>query len=146
MLSLNRITGFVLLLSAFLYTAAGWRLPARYKGFPGPGLVPQILAIALALLAVIILFQRAPLPQSGQGKKLWWRSVIVLASLFVYYLALPVLGYTLCNFGLVLGVRRTFDPRSWRWDVIGAVIIAVATHFIFVQVLDLSFTEFFIWE
>jgi hypothetical protein len=141
----DRISSLVLLLVAFLYTATGWRLPMWVRGVPGAGMVPRILAIALALLAIIIWFQAVPLSQNGQGKTLWSKSVIILASLFAYYLALPVLGYTLCNFGLVLIVRRTFEPGTWRWDIMGAVIIAAATHFIFVRMCGLSFTEFFIW-
>lgn len=144
-LPVDRISSLVLLLVALLYTATGWRFPMWVQEVPGPGMVPRILAVALAILAIIIWFQAAPLSQSSQGKTLWRRSVIILASLFAYYLMLPVLGYTLCNFGLVLGVRRTFEPGSWRWDVIGAVIIAAATHFIFVRICGLSFTEFFIW-
>ena len=145
-LSVDRISSLVLLLVAFLYTAAGWRLPMWTPGLPGPALTPRILAVALTLLAIIIWFQAKPLPQNGQGKTLWGRSVIILGSLFAYYLALPLLGYTLCNFGLMLGVRRTFEPGSWRWDVIGAAIVAVAAHFIFVRMFGLSFTEFFLWE
>ena len=144
--SIDRISSLVLLLVAFVYTLAGWRLPIWVKDLPGPALTPRILAVALTVLAIIIWFQAQPFPKSGQGRALWGRSVIILGFLFAYYLMLPLLGYTLCNFGLMLGVRRTFEPGSWRWDVIGSAIIATAAYFIFVRMFGLSFTEFFLWE
>jgi hypothetical protein len=146
LIPVDRISSLILLLVAFLYTVAGWRLPIWVKELPGPALTPRILAVALGVLALIIWFQAKPYSEDSKGGALWGRSVIILGFLLAYYVMLPLLGYTLCNFGLMLGVRRTFEPGSWRWDVIGSATIAAAAYFIFVQMFGLSFSEFFLWE
>jgi hypothetical protein len=143
----DRFSSLVLLLLAILYSVAGRRLPIWAQGgLPGPALTPRILALALALLAAIIWFQAKPVPNTHEGKTSWGKSVVILFSLFLYYLALPLLGYTLCNFGLMLVLRRTFEPGSWAWDISGSAMIAAAAYLVFVRMFGLSFTEFFLWE
>jgi putative tricarboxylic transport membrane protein len=111
---------------------------------PGPGFVPFWSGVALGMFSIALLIMNF-LKGKGEEKisSLWkgmeWHKVIlVLASLFIYAILLPRLGYLLATSGLLallFGIMR----RQKLWTQVGiAVITALASYLLFYVWLDVQ--------
>jgi hypothetical protein len=136
---IDRIISIVLLLLAIGYAYAGWHLDLYTPQGPGPGLLPKLLAVVLALFSVIIWLKGATdtLPPSGVTTE-WRRPMIALGVLFAYVPALWLVGYAVSTFAMVLAIRRVFQPGRWRTDIVGAAVIALGAQVIFGEILKMQ--------
>jgi hypothetical protein len=136
----DRIISVFLFLLAIGYAGAGWHLELYTPQGPGPGLLPKLLAVVLAVFSVIIWLEGVTDTPPPSDEAVGWRtSIIVLAVLFGYVPALWLMGYTASNFAMVLAVRRVFRPSRWWIDTVGAAAIALGAQMIFVGILKLQF-------
>jgi hypothetical protein len=91
---------------------------------PGPGFLPFLTGVAIALLALVIFFQQLP-QKKDTLKSLWahkkWPAVpIVMAALVVYAVLLNLLGFILDTFLLTAFLLRVMEPLSWNKVLAGA--------------------------
>jgi putative tricarboxylic transport membrane protein len=143
----DRISSAVLLAFAAFYVAAGWDLAWLARNAPGPGFTPRLLAIVLALLAIIIWVQAKPPVESEEeaGGYSLRPAIIIFLCTIVYVFVMPQLGFPLSNFVLVLVLRRTIEPESWKIDLAGAVGSTAVIHLVFSTMLNLEFPIFPAW-
>ena len=147
MWSTDRMIGACLLTFSALYTAAGWRLATWAKDAPGPGFVPRLLALVLALLAILIWVDAEPPAEIPEETEPYTKRepLIILLLTLAYVYVMPLLGFPLSSFLLVYALRRLIEPSTWWGDLVGAIAVAAIVHGVFVEMLSLQFPVFPVW-
>lgn len=105
---------------------------------PGPGLWPFLLAVALTVVAVVLLFI-----DDRKDYEAWSaRSVRIaagLVSLGVFILLFESIGFLISSTLMLVLWLRGFGQESWRWTVPLAVGGTAALHLVFVEALGVPF-------
>jgi len=120
--------------------AASLRLGVGALRNPGPGFIPFLASLGLALCACLLLaFNLAAKKQAGRrenGAKDSARGnpLIVIAVLVLYGLALGKLGYLLTTFGLMMALF-SLGKMKVRTVILGSVIASLASYFLFAYLL-----------
>jgi hypothetical protein len=126
---------------------AGWeasRLQAwsPFDG-PGPGLVPQILAVLIAIAAIGVMAA----PGDGQlegGDASPLRSRCFLAygaAMLGVAVALPYAGFIITGFTATLLVARVGENRSWREALTWAALLVLSVVLLFGTSLGVPFPD-----
>ena len=102
---------------------------------PGPGFLPFLSGVAMALLALVVFFQQIPKTKDTL-KSLWahkkWPAVlIVMASLVVYAILLSFLGFILDTFLLTAFLLRVMEPLGWKKVLAGAIGATIGSYAVF---------------
>jgi putative tricarboxylic transport membrane protein len=111
---------------------------------PGPGFLPFCAAFVLGALSLVLMVTnyRGKVWQ-GQLSDMWkgleWRRVLlVMVALFLYPLLLPLMGYLITTFALILFLLCLVE-RSKMWiEVASSLAIVLASYFIFFVLLDVK--------
>lgn len=134
-------SGSLLLLLAGIYSFAARELPVG-RDEPGPAFFPNVLALALAVLAIIIIGRgialRARREESGPTTRLFsnlGRPVVAMILTGGYPIALSTIGLVPSTFLYTLLMSRTLGGASWRESL---VVPTVSSAFIYV-LFDLGF-------
>ena len=138
--------------SGLLFAALGIfaALKARTFGLgtlaePGAGFFPfwgGVLVVVCSLAIIALAFMRAhaggapdPVRHSPNWTKIW----LCVAVLFGYAAALPLLGFAVSTFFVMLVLSR-FDPRTtWRGSLTIALVGALGFWVMFVRLLAVNF-------
>ena len=136
------IAGFVALALSLAYLVQATTYTVGTLDEPGPGIVPIVVGIVMALAGITVLIDAAAIPRdeaeeipAGSDRR---RLLLCLFYLLLYLLALPWAGDMIAAFGLGVATMRTLSSRSWPRIVIYAAIIAVVCHFFFVTLLEVQ--------
>jgi len=102
---------------------------------PGPGFLPFLSGVTMALLALVVFLQQIP-RKKDTLKSLWanrkWPAVpIVMAALVAYAVALGFLGFILDTFLLTAFLLRVMEPLSWNKVLAGASGATLGSYAIF---------------
>jgi len=109
---------------------------------PGPGFLPFWSSFVLGALSLVLMVTSlrgktwmGQLSDAWSGLK-WGRVFLVLASLFLYPLILPLAGYLITTFALILFLLCLVE-RSKMWiEVASSLAIAMVSYLIFFVLLD----------
>jgi putative tricarboxylic transport membrane protein len=127
----------VLLAGMGLFAALGaWRsIPLGTVSQPGPGLVPLVLGLALAVLAACTVVA----PGAGVPSPIDRGKAVRVGALFVAYaLAMPWLGFGVTTALVVFLMARTLSPEpAWKLGLL-AVTGAVLTTVLFTRAAGLA--------
>jgi putative tricarboxylic transport membrane protein len=103
---------------------------------PGPGFLPFWsgailggLSITLVLKAVVKTKVKE-MADLWKGTK-WYKVVLVLASLYIYTVFLPILGYIITTFLEMTFLLSLIERSRMLLVLVSALIIVLTTHFIF---------------
>ena len=106
---------------------------------PGPGFFPFWLGVALGIFSIILIVatilekkEKEKIRNLWKGRK-WVKLVFVFATLVVYAVFLPSLGYLVATFGLMILLLGAIE-RSRLWV---KVMVAFATASVTYIVFDL---------
>jgi len=109
----------VLLFFSILVLIVSLRLGIGPYKSPGPGFIPFWSSLLLALFSCLLLGGRLPkkedpvrLADLWRGRN-WGHTIIAVAVLIAYCLALPKLGYLLATFGLMLVLFALGKMKFW---------------------------------
>jgi putative tricarboxylic transport membrane protein len=104
---------------------------------PGPGLLPFWSGIVVGTLAILLwVIGTLKREEGGKIKNLWrgmkWRKVILVsASLLIYCIILPRLGFLIATFGLMT-LLFSIVKRSRLWiQAVTALVTVLVTYFTF---------------
>ena len=114
------------------YLLVGRRYPLDTLATPGPGIFPLAAGLALLALAVWLLVSAArsgPDPYGGGGRP---RAPLIMAAVLVLYAAaLPVLGFLLTSFALVIVAARLMGLDDWWRAAALALGVTAASRLLF---------------
>jgi hypothetical protein len=102
---------------------------------PGPGFLPFLSGVAIALLALVVFFQQIPKKKdtlvSLWAHRRWPAVVIVMASLVAYAVLLNFLGFILDTFLLTAFLLRVIEPLPWKQVLAGAAGATAGSYAVF---------------
>jgi putative tricarboxylic transport membrane protein len=113
-------SGVVLLFISILVLIASLRLGIGPSQSPGSGFMPFWSSLLLGLVACLLLGRcliKKEVPGGGLGAlwkgRNWGMTIMVVAMLIVYCLAMPKLGYLFATFGLMLVLFTLGKMNFW---------------------------------
>jgi hypothetical protein len=141
----DQISGVFWLFVALVTIQQAWQLKIGSFRSPGPGYIPLIVGLGLAIISATIFF-RATLSSperdkfswgmgGGAGKKLG----LVLAGLFLYAFLFPFLGFVVSTFFLLLFLLKGVEPQRWATAFIWSGGITIFAYLLFVVILRSEF-------
>jgi putative tricarboxylic transport membrane protein len=105
---------------------------------PGPGFLPFWSAVIFGVLGFILIVTniqktRRERRVADLWKHVEWKKVIwVTVSLFLYGFLFSKIGYLLATFGVMIFLLRIMRrSRMWVPEIAGAIVIALASYFLF---------------
>jgi hypothetical protein len=130
------ITHFVWMMLALAVTAEAGRLGFGTFSRPGPGFLPFLAGICLAVLAGAGLIQtvlKKPGAEVGRGFRTAdvLRIGMVSALLFVYVFFWDVIGFPAATFLLLLFLFRCVEPLRWRTVFVASGLTLAFTYILF---------------
>lgn len=134
------ISGIVCLFIAVFVFTTSLRLGVGALHNPGPGFIlfwaSTLLAICACILLGISVFTTT---EPVQGSNAWHgedrrNAIIVIATLIVYCLALPKLGYPISTFLLMLVLFGLGRMKPWT-IVLGSLLTVLLSYYLFDHLL-----------
>lgn len=113
---------------------------------PGPGYIPLMIGIGLAVVSVLI-FLRATFFTGNQTLSLGVsRSALkklglVLAGLFLYAFLFPYLGFVASTFLFLILLLKGVEPQRWSATVLWSAGITLFAYLLFVVILRSEFPQ-----
>lgn len=113
----------------------------------GPGMLPMILAIVLAILSLINFYQTFRVKNSGEkGEKLQYkRFLILLVTSILYCLLLELLGYVISTFLFLIIAFQVMEKGKIIYSLIFSAVISVGVYFLYVDVMKGSLPGLPVW-
>jgi uncharacterized BrkB/YihY/UPF0761 family membrane protein len=112
---------------------------------PGPGLMPFGGGILLGILSFADLLLRNARGLKGEeiGFKgvRWSRLFLIIITLFAFTLLLPILGYLITTFLVMLFLYKSIEPQKWWVALSGAFLSTILTYLLFAVALKSLFPE-----
>jgi hypothetical protein len=127
----RRALGTVLAGAGLLAAVGAWRsIPLGTPSQPGPGSLPFVLGLAVAVLAA----SSAIAPGVERPPAIDHRKALTVGTLFVAYpLVMPWLGFGVTTAAVLFAMARVLSPEpAWKLGVF-AVIGAVVTRLVFTR-------------
>ena len=139
----EEITCLFWLVLAVAVCAGSLRLNVGTPSQPSSGFLPFGTGLLLGVLAFVHLAQitlrKAEKDESFGGEFRWKRGAAVVASLLLYVLLLPRLGYLLTTFLFMAVLFSLYERRKW-WVVGSASLLVIAaTYLVFHHWLKVQF-------
>jgi hypothetical protein len=112
---------------------------------PGPGLMPFGGGILLGILSLADLLLRNASGLKGdeigfKGVR-WGRLFLIIITLFAFILLLPILGYLITTFLVMLFLYKCIEPQKWWVAFSGAFLSTIFTYLLFAVALRSLFPE-----
>ena len=137
----DQISGVFWLFVALVTIQQAWELKVGSLRSPGPGYIPFLVGLGLAIISVIIFF-RASLSARGKDIFSWGMAVgtekklgLVLAGFFLYAFLFPYLGFVISTFLFLLLLLKGAEPQKWTAALIWSGGITLFAYLLFVVVL-----------
>jgi putative tricarboxylic transport membrane protein len=136
---------------ALVVAAEAGRLGFGTFSRPGPGFLPFLAGICLAVLAGIGLIQAA-FKQRDAGGGSGFRGTdmlrigMVSAVLFVYVFLWDSLGFLSSTFLMLLFLFRCVEPLRWRTVFVASSITLAFTYFLFSVLLGARLPSGHVWS
>ena len=140
----DRASSLVWLFVAVVVSAASFRLDLGSFRTPGMGFMPFGAAVLLGLLAVISFFQSAVKekavnkPAVFRGTR-WSKVLFVFAGLLIYVQAMPLAGYNISTFLLMIFLFWIVERQNIWKVVIFALLTTLITYYVFSKWLNCQF-------
>ena len=134
---------------AILVVAGSLGLELGSISDPGPGALPLGAAVLLSILAAAHLANVTLRPggreeaPSAWAEVHWEKGLYVVIALFVYLLLLPILGYLMATFLLMVFLFRFLEPKKWWVVVLGSCLVIAITYLVFEVWLMVQFPRGF---
>lgn len=135
------VIGVSLLAVAVFFLWGGWHMPAGTFSVPGPGVVPTILGVLLAVTALLILVKTlvAGSPGTGVPVRLEIAPVaIVFGLLTALALAFERAGFMATSGVFLFAMLRAFSRLGTVRSAVVAAGIALAAHWFFSGMLGVN--------
>ncbi|WBU64786.1 tripartite tricarboxylate transporter TctB family protein [Paracoccus aerodenitrificans] len=111
-----------------------WHLGVWSAGQPGPGLFPAIAGLLLAGTSIVCMATAGEVAEEEEPvdrRRLLQYGMAIVA----FGLAMQILGAVIATFGLIFGVLRFIEHRSWLNAAVVAAVLAILSWAIFRHLL-----------
>jgi hypothetical protein len=132
------LSGFFWTGTSVLVAVESLRIDVGTFHNPGPGFLPFCSAVIFGVLGFILIVTNTQKKRwerrvADLWKQVEWKKVVwVVLSLFLYSLLFSKIGYFLATFGVMTFLLRIMRrSRMWIPEIAGALIIALASYFLF---------------
>jgi putative tricarboxylic transport membrane protein len=114
----------------------------------GPGLLPMILAIVLAILSLINFYQTFRVKNSGKtSEKLQYkRFLILLGTSILYCLLLEPIGYVISTFLFLTLAFQVMEKGKIIYSLIFSAVISIGVYFVYVDVMKGTLPGLPVWR
>lgn len=135
------ITYLAWMVLALAAAAEAGRLGFGTFGRPGPGFLPFLAGICLAVLAVVGLVQTIVQTPAAEAKGGGFRRVdifrigLVTAVLYLYVVFWDVIGFLASTFLLLLFLFRCVEPLRWRTVFVASGLTLAFVYILFAVLL-----------
>jgi hypothetical protein len=123
---------------SLVVAAECFRLGLGSLGRPGPGFVAFGAAILIAIQGASLIFsglRGAPARVADEPAGRWFAPLATMASLIVYAVSLPLLGFDVASFLFIGGLLFASAPQRLLQAVLLAAAAVVASHLLFITLL-----------
>jgi len=126
----KRVEGLIWLVLGLTLAGAGFRLGLGALGDPGSGVLVLGCGAAVAILGLLLIgWNEGNAP--GWASVRWGKVLGVLASLALYAVALPRLGFALSTLLILLYLFKTAENSSWRFAIVASSLSTAAAYLLF---------------
>ncbi len=114
---------------------------------PGPGFVPFVLGLTLAVLSIIAFIFP---DRQGKMAAFWndwqkgWVIIVIFAGLVVYLLLVRILGFYIDTFLLMTFLLKTFGEKGIKRPLIISLLTVGFTYLFFHKLLFIPFPQGFL--
>lgn len=128
----DKITGCLLLAFAVWFGYTAWTLPAGLFADPiGSRMFPMGVALAVAPLALLLIFRPAPVSGTLPDKKIWPSLGVALLTLIAYAVLLAPLGFILATVVAFELLALLFGAPFWK-GLLSAIISTIVLYVLYV--------------
>lgn len=140
----DRASSLFWLFLGVVVSVASFRLDLGNFRTPGMGFMPFGAAALLGLLALISFFQAAAKEKTANKPPMFrgarWRKVLfVFAGLAIYAQAIPLAGYIISTFLLMIFLFWIIERQNIWKVVMFALLVTVITYYVFSKWLNCQF-------
>jgi hypothetical protein len=121
--------------------ASLWARMSQLSAHPGAGYFPLGLAVLVALLGAIILFESLTIESEGGepvGAFAWRPLLIIIAAISIFGLILEPLGLIITIPVLIFISSLAGDEFHWKGVLVNAIILTIGSWAIFIWGLKLT--------
>lgn len=137
------ISYFVFLIVSLLFASGAVSLGIGSAREPGPGFVPLIAAVILAVCCVFALFKNSRTIRKRTEnlfKPVYLKkAALVYAAIVFYMMAIKHLGYPITTFLFMLFLMKGIEPQKWSSAVLYSALASGFSYLIFVVFLKVQF-------
>jgi putative tricarboxylic transport membrane protein len=143
----EKSSSLFLLLVALAVLLGSVKLGLGTVGSPGPGFLPFLAAVVLAIASGIhflsSLFSKVQRPK-GAVANLWtgakWRKVIyAVLALVVYSIFFEDLGFIVSTLLLMIFMFMVMEVKHWYTVLIGGALVSLISYLVFQKLLAIGF-------
>jgi hypothetical protein len=126
---------------AVIFCVGAIQLKVGDPGHPGPGFMPLLIGVFMGVISFVTLIKGLRAGSRSVSGKMAGdlfsvakisKPGIVYGAIFIYGLLVPVLGYLLSTFGLMLVLFKGIAPQKWGIALIAAAFSVILSYYIFV--------------
>jgi putative tricarboxylic transport membrane protein len=144
MINSDQVSGFFWLAISIFVCIQASRIGIGDFHSQGPGFLPFCSGVILSTFSIILLVKSAlKKTEDREIKNLWkgmsWgKVVLVLSLLLIYALLLPILGYLIATFGLIILLFGIVGKTKVWIKVVAGIITVLATYMVFCVWLEVQ--------
>jgi putative tricarboxylic transport membrane protein len=123
LLKAEKVTGLLLILFALFVILESRRYPLGTIDNPGPGFLPLLLGVAMAMMSVA-LSARVWKKRSSEASRPFWpergelvKVTLAFVVILLFTILLEITGYMINIFFLFLILLRPIGRQKWTWSI-----------------------------
>ncbi len=113
---------------------------------PKTGFMPFLIGLILIILSAVLLVQSTAEVSKNHRTRAspwsdihWKRVIFMIILLLAYCILLPILGYLISTFLLMVLSMRVIEPRNWLATMMVGIMTSIISYLIFDVWLQVSF-------
>lgn len=142
----DQITGIVMLVFSLTVAYTSWQMPQRVEFGPGMGFLPFWLAVLMAILSVLLLFDASVRKSASTGNPFpapqALRNVgMVIAGLGVYIAVLDTVGFAVSTILYIVFLLAIVQKERWLKTAIISLLSTGGLYVVFQVLLDVKLPQ-----
>lgn len=144
MINSNRIISVLLLIvSAYVWFTAN-TYPEQVGSGPGPNFFPQLVAVILAFLSIILFFQKVSVDESNEvnsisfSKSDKWRFILIFVALIVLVFSANYLGFFVSSTIFIIVWMVLMKETRWKFILTLSVVFSLSITLLFEMLLGVQ--------